>query len=161
MATEIDPPTDHRTPLSQLEEMGLLAWTQVSNDKIPLHSFMGLRVLEVGGGKAKVDCELTPQLQGQAEPIHGSFVITLAAVAAACATWGAWDPATTLIIAQESHTRHLGQPRSSPITAEGQLVHRGKRALHSEAIVTDGGGYTLARTSHTWGVITNYGGTPQ
>lgn len=152
-------PTDLRLPLAQLDD-GLAAFMQEGSDKIPLHTFLGLKVVEVGEGRAKATAQLTEQLQGQVEPLHGAAVFAMAAFAGGAATWGTWDPATTLIIAQEAHLRLLGQPRSSPITAEGRLVHRGKRTLSTEAVVTDGGGYELARCSTTYLIISDYGGNP-
>ena len=160
MTPEITP-IDLRVPLSQLDPSGsVVAWMQTASDNIPLHIFLGLEVREVEDGYAIASFELTEQLQGQVEPLHGGAVFALAAFASGAATWGAWDPATSLVIVQETHLRLLGQPRGSTITAEGRLVHRSKRTLSTDCTVTDVGGYVLARSSTTFLMITDYGGNP-
>ena len=154
-------PTDLRVPLAQLDGAGgVAAWMQAGSDKIPLHGFLRLQINEVGEGRATATAQLIEDLQGQVAPLHGAVVFAMAAFARGAATWGAWDPATTLVIAQEAHLRLLGQPRSSPITAAGRLVHRGRRTLSTEAVVTDGGEYQLARCSTTYLIIEEYGGNP-
>jgi uncharacterized protein (TIGR00369 family) len=153
-------PSDLRVPLSQLGSDGVAAWMQQASDKIPLHSFLGLQVHEVAEGRSKATLQLSNQLQGQVEALHGAAVFALAAFASGAATWGTWDPVTSLVIVQENHLRLLGQPRGSTITAEGLLVHRGKRTLSTECTVSDDGGYVLARSSTAFLVIADYGGNP-
>jgi uncharacterized protein (TIGR00369 family) len=154
-------PIDLRVPLSQLGSgTSAAAFMQDASDRIPLHTFLGLEVQEVDEGRAVATFRLTEQLQGQVEPLHGAAVFALAAFASGAATWGSWDPATSMVIVQETHLRLLGQPRSSPISAEGQLVHRGKRTLSTDCTVTDGGGYVTARSSTTFLIIGDYGGNP-
>lgn len=160
MTAEVTP-VDLRIPLSRLGVGdSIAAFMQASSDKIPLHTFLGLEMAEVADGRARATFELTERLLGQVEPLHGAAVFALAAFASGAATWGSWDPETSLVIVQETHLRLLGQPRSSPISAEGLLVHRGKRTLSTECTVTDGGGYVTARSSTTFLIIGDYGGSP-
>jgi uncharacterized protein (TIGR00369 family) len=152
VATDISPPIEHQAPLSQTEK---IREAQEGLDEDPFYSFLGVRVEGIGDGTAKVGVDLSPQLMsGDGERhVNGGVMTAMSANAAGIVAYDVGDPTTTIIRAQDSHITHLGQPGCFPITAEAQLVHRGKHMIVTETIVADGGGYPLERMSITWGVV--------
>src|SRR5262245_4422579 len=83
VTTEISPPIDHQAPPSQTDKIREL---QVALDKDPLYKFLGIRIEEVGDGKAKVSVELTPEVLTSGEVggrhVNGSALNVMAGVAA-------------------------------------------------------------------------------
>jgi uncharacterized protein (TIGR00369 family) len=164
VTTDMSPPIEHHSPVSQTDKIREL---QVTIDKSPLYKFLGIRLDEVGDSKVRVSIELTPQVltaeEAGGEHVDGSAMNAMAGMAAGILVYEVvGDPTSFFYRAQDTHVTHLAQPRSFPVTAEAQCVHRGKHMIVTEAVVNDGGGYPVERMSTTWAVIPlpNQGTTP-
>jgi acyl-coenzyme A thioesterase PaaI-like protein len=51
------------------------------------------------------------------------------------------------------HVRYYRQPRSGPLTAEATVVHKGKRLLGTECVVTDAELRVLVRSTATYMIV--------
>ena len=51
------------------------------------------------------------------------------------------------------HVRYYRQPQSGPLTAEATVVHRGRRLLSTECVVSDAQQRVLARSTATYMVV--------
>jgi uncharacterized protein (TIGR00369 family) len=56
-------------------------------------------------------------------------------------------------VTTDLHVRYYRQPRSSPITAQAHVVHRGRRILSVECSVVDGEDRQLARSTATYMIV--------
>jgi uncharacterized protein (TIGR00369 family) len=140
---------------------------QAGVDKDPILNFLGIRVEEVGDDRAKASIDLTPQLlsvefEVGRRHINAVALDGMAAVAAGIVASEVTDPTTSFIMSQNLNITHLAQPRSFPVTAEAQLVHRGKHMIVTDVVLTDAGGYPVQRASITWAVVSlrNRGAAP-
>lgn len=120
---------------------------------VPLHQRMGLRIVQ-RLPHAIVTMPLNEDVRGPVSgTLHGGMLATLADVTCAVALWGAYDPASALPVTTDMHVRYYRQPRSAPITAEAQVVHRGRRILSVECAVTDGDTRQLVRATATYMIV--------
>lgn len=119
----------------------------------PLHSRMGLEIVQ-RVPHAVVKMELSEDVRGPVPgTIHGGMLATLADVTCALALWGAYEPGRELPVTTDMYVRYYRQPRSSPVTAEAHVVHRGRRILSVECSVIDGEERQLARATATYMVV--------
>ena len=110
------------------EDAALAASNKLFYD-LPLHSHMGLEIVQ-RAPHAVVTMQLSEDVRGPMPgTLHGGMIATLADVTSALALWGTYDPAGQLPVTTDMHVRYYRQPRSSPITAETHVVHRGRRIL--------------------------------
>ena len=84
--------------------------------------------------------------------VHGGILATLADVACAAAI-GPFDYSTEIPVSTELHVRYFGQPQTSPLVAEAQIVHRGKRLIAAECVIRDADGRQVARASGTYVIV--------
>jgi uncharacterized protein (TIGR00369 family) len=120
---------------------------------VPLHKRMGLQVVQ-RLPHAVVTMPMSEDVRGPASgTIHGGMLATLADVTCALALWGAYDSAGALPVTTDMHVRYYRQPRSGPITSEAHVVHRGRRILSVECVVTDGEERQLVRATATYMIV--------
>jgi uncharacterized protein (TIGR00369 family) len=125
----------------------------------PLHAEMGLNCLEYGPHTV-VTMELGDAVRGAAPgSIHGGMLATLCDVASAWTLWGALEVGVEMPVTTDMHIRYYRQPQAGPLTAEANLVHRGRRLLSCECVVTDDESRVLARATATY-MIVPYKGPP-
>jgi uncharacterized protein (TIGR00369 family) len=115
---------------------------------IPLHGFTGLEVDP--GPPAVATVPLTEAVRGAFVPLHGGMYAALADVACAAALATEIDLAEGYPVTTDLSIRFFAQPKEGPVTAEAQLVHRGRRLAGAECVVRDGLGRQLARASATF-----------
>ena len=121
--------------------------------KIPLHTWMGLQIVQMGP-VAIATLELKEDLHGYAEgTIHGGLLATMADVTCAFALWGTYDPDVVVPVTTDMHIRYFRQPQSGPLTAEGRLVHKGRRIMSAECAVVDGASRELVRATATYMIV--------
>lgn len=123
--------------------------------QVPLHRQMGLRIHE-RGVRTVVTMELSEAVSGAvAVPgsIHGGILATFADVSSAAALWGSYDADGNIPVTTDIHVRYYRQPRSGPLTAVVDLVHRGRRLLSTECAITDGEQRILARSTATYMIV--------
>jgi uncharacterized protein (TIGR00369 family) len=120
--------------------------------RIPLHDMMGLTVVEVGA-RTVVTMELTDAVRGAADgSVHGGMLATLADFAQAISLRGSLEP-MQIPVTTDLHLRYYRQPRGGPLTAEVEVVHRGRRLLGTECVITDVEERVLARSTATYMVL--------
>ena len=118
---------------------------------IPLHDHIGMEVRTLGP-PAVLEVPLTDAIRGAVAPVHGGIIATMADVACAAAI-GPFDYSTEIPVSTELHVRYLGQPQTSPLVAEAEIVHRGKRLIAAECVIRDADGRQVARASGTYMIV--------
>jgi uncharacterized protein (TIGR00369 family) len=137
------------------ETAELAAYNELLNGGVPLHSRMGLKVLQ-RQPKSVLTMELNDEVRGAVEgSVHGGMLATLADVTCAISLWGSYDADTHVPVTTDMHVRYYRQPRSGPITAVGQVVHRGRRLLSAECSIVDAEDRVLARSTATYMIVPN------
>jgi uncharacterized protein (TIGR00369 family) len=120
--------------------------------RIPLHTLMGLTVVE-GGPHTVVTMELTDDVRGAADgSVHGGMLASLADIASALSLRDSLEP-TQIPVTTDIHLRYYRQPRGGPLTAVADVVHRGRRLLGTECSITDCEQRVLARSTATYMVV--------
>ena len=118
----------------------------------PLHSLMGLRAVARTDDSVTISMELSETVRGfGAGSIHGGMLATFADVASALTL--TYDRESVIPVTTDLHVRYYRQPRSGPLTAEARVVHRGRRLLGTECVVTDAEQRVLARTTATYMLV--------
>jgi uncharacterized protein (TIGR00369 family) len=123
--------------------------------QVPLHRQMGLRVHELGS-RTVVTMELSDAVSGAVAipgSIHGGILATFADASSAVSLWGSLNYGEEIPVTTDIHVRYYRQPRSGPLTAEVDLVHRGRRLLSTECSITDAQARVLARSTATYMVV--------
>jgi uncharacterized protein (TIGR00369 family) len=122
----------------------------------PVHARLGLTVVQQELGRVVLTMDnLSHEDVGGLVPgtIHGGVLATLADVANAVALEGTYDLATEQPVTTDMHVRYYRQPRGGPLKATGTMVHRGRRLLSSECVVTDAEDRVLVRSTATYMVV--------
>jgi uncharacterized protein (TIGR00369 family) len=119
----------------------------------PLHQRMGLKLVDLSPNTV-FTMELTDDVRGAAKgSIHGGMLATFADVASAASLWASFDREAEIPVTTDLHIRYYRQPRSGPLTAEATVVHRGRRLLGTECVVTDAQARVLVRTTATYMIV--------
>jgi uncharacterized protein (TIGR00369 family) len=119
----------------------------------PLHALMDLKCLELGP-RTVVTMALSDSVRGRVPgSVHGGMLATLADVTSAWTLTGAYDLGAETPVTTDLHIRYYRQPHAGPLTAEANLVHRGRRLLSCECAVTDAENRVLARSTATYMLV--------
>src|SRR5580658_10625419 len=70
-----------------------------------------------------------------------------------CALWDSYDPEVAVSVTTDMHLRYYRQPGSGPFSAEATVVHKGRRLLSTEYVVSDAEERVLARSTATYMVV--------
>ncbi|MDP2952737.1 MAG: PaaI family thioesterase [Chloroflexota bacterium] len=120
-------------------------------DSSPYARFLGMKVVELSPGHAKVALTLTPDYQNWSERPHGGVIMTLADHAFG----GATNALGQVYFAAEFHIHLLSSPEpGATLYATARVVRAGKRLVVAEMEVEDAQGKAIARASGTgvpWG----------
>ena len=117
----------------------------------PVHGVMGVKLVSLT--PTILTMELSDAVRGAAPgSVHGGLLATFADAASAVALWDAHDN-TELPVTTDMHVRYYRQPHSGPLTAEAQVVHRGRRLLSTECSVSDAEKRILVRSTATYMVV--------
>ena len=125
---------------------------------IPYHEYLGLQ-LEVDGSPSRFVLPLGEHVRGAVAPLHGGVLCTLLDVACGAAVGGSggYDPTTTVPVSTRLDVSFLGQPRSGPLVATGEIRSRSDTEIEVHGHVVDGGGYVIGRAVGTYRLITGFG----
>src|SRR5262249_15357389 len=119
----------------------------------PLHALMDLKCLELGP-RTVVTMALSDSMRGFAPgSVHGGMLATMADVASAWTLSVACAHMDEIQVTTVLHIRYYRQPHAGPLTAEANLVHRGRRLLSCECAVTDAENRVLARSTATYMLV--------
>jgi uncharacterized protein (TIGR00369 family) len=131
-----EPPTDRATEIR--ERMATSAF----------HTWMGMRVEEVGEGEAVLALESSQHHLNLQGLIHGGVIATLADTAAGLALRSTIEPGTRHVTINLD-VQYLRPAREGTLTARGRVVRAGRSIGFADAEVTDGGGTVIARAQAT------------
>ena len=125
---------------------------------VPFHDYLGLR-LEVDGSPSRLVMDLGEHVRGAVAPLHGGVLGTLLDVACGAAVGGSggYDPTTTVPVSTRLEVTFLGQPRSGPLVATGEIASRSDTEIEVHGHVVDGGGYVIGRAVGTYRLISGFG----
>lgn len=115
---------------------------------------LGMRVVELESGRAKVALALKPEHLNAAGLVHGGLIASLADHAFGCAT----NSLGRAYVAAQLSITFLASPAiGETIYAEALVLHAGRRAGTAEIAVRDGQGKLIARAL---GTVVAVGETP-
>ena len=125
---------------------------------IPYHEYLGV-VMETDGSPSRFVLPLGEHVRGAVAPLHGGVLCTLLDVACGAAVGGSggFDATTTLPVSTRLDVSFLGQPRSGPLVASGEIHARSDTEIEVHGQVVDGGGYVIGRAVGTYRLITGFG----
>ena len=119
----------------------------------PLHVNMGLRLLRLSPTTV-LTMQLTDDFRGLAKgSVHGGILATFADISSAVSVWNSFDLETEIPVTTDMHVRYYRQPRSGPLKAEAEVVHRGRRLLSTDCVVVDAEDRVLARSTATYMIV--------
>lgn len=126
---------------------------------VPFHDYLGFR-LEVDGSPSRVVLDLGEHVRGAVAPLHGGVLCSLLDIACGAAVGGSGedDRTTTVPVSTRLDVQFLGQRRSGPLVASGEITVHGERGIEVEGQVVDGGGYVIGRATGTYRLVSGFGG---
>jgi uncharacterized protein (TIGR00369 family) len=126
---------------------------RLRSGRTPLHNVMGLHLAQLTPS-AVLTMELSDAVRGPVEgTVHGGILATFADVASAAVLWNTYEVDVQQPVTTDMHVRYYRQPRSGPLTAEATVVHKGKRLLGTECVVTDAELRVLVRSTATYMIV--------
>ena len=115
-------------------------------DTSPCAASMGMKLVELSPGYAKVELELKEEFLNWDNMIHGGVIATLLDQAFGCAC----NTLEYIHVAVQMNIHFLAAARvGDTIYGESRVLHAGKRAGASEMTVIDANGKTIARATGT------------
>jgi uncharacterized protein (TIGR00369 family) len=132
---------------------GLEIMTAIADGRLPsppISSLVGFERLAVDEGTVTVTLVPTELHYNPLGSVHGGIISTLLDTVAGCAVQTTL-PAGTGYTTLDLSVKFLRAvtTRTGPVTATGEVVHRGSRTALAHASLTDGGGRLLATASST------------
>jgi uncharacterized protein (TIGR00369 family) len=85
--------------------------------------------------------------------IHGGALATLVDVACASALAPTLRLSTEMQVTTEMNVRYYRQPRTSPLTAEARVVHRGHRLAGVECVIKEADDRVIVRGHATYMIV--------
>jgi acyl-CoA thioesterase len=112
------------------------SWRKAFEDRVQEEPFarkLGLRLLDIDYGYAKVEMALSPDLRNIHGTIHGGVIFSLIdeAFELACNAHG------TVAVALSMNIVYLSPPRGENLTAEAREFHRTRKTSHYDIQVVD------------------------
>ena len=116
--------------------------------KLPFAKHLGIRLISKGGGKARLELDVRPELMNSWDAVHGGATMTLLDIALAVAL-RSLDAAEKGAITVELKVNFVG-PGLGTLVADGRCVHAGKTVAFCEGEVHDTSGKLVATASGTF-----------
>ena len=112
----------------------------------PIAAFLGIRLLELNPGQAKVTMKLRPEFLNFNGVIFGGIIMALADQAFAYASNSVSYPS----LATQFNTHFLSAPEvGDELIGEGHVIRSGRRVGISEVVITNQAGKLIARATGT------------
>ena len=125
---------------------GYLEELRAKAEKEPIASFLGMELVELSDGYARVDMKLKPEHVNFNGMIFGGIIMSLADQAFAYAT----NSVITPNVASQFNIHFIAAASvSDELTAECRVVKSGKRVCISEMTVTNQEGKLIAKATGT------------
>jgi len=116
--------------------------------KLPFARHLGIRLVALGEGTARLALDARPELLNSWDAVHGGATMTLLDIALAVAL-RSLDVEKRGAITVELKVNFVG-PGTGTLYADGRCVHRGKTIAFCEGAVHDGSGKLVATASGTF-----------
>lgn len=124
-------------------------------DSSPYALCLGMKLVELTTGYAKVEMKLKDEFRNWDGRIQGGVIVSLLDQAFGAAL----NTLDRVYVAVQLNVNFLTAPEGDTIYAESTVLHRGKSLGVSEMVVTDSGGKTVARGLGTTIAIGDRGDT--
>lgn len=124
-------------------------------DSSPYALCLGMKLVELTTGYAKVELKLKDEFRNWDGRIQGGVIVSLLDQAFGAAL----NTLDRVYVAVQLNVNFLTAPEGDTIYAESTVLHRGKSLGVSEMVVTDSGGRLIARGLGTTIAIGDRGGT--
>ncbi len=118
----------------------------------PFHTWAGMELVSVGGGRAELQMELQDQHFNPQRIVHGGIIAAMADTAIGLALRSILPSGNTHRTAQ-LNVHFLAKGEGNRLVGKGHSRHMGRRMGYGEAEVLDGSGNVLARASATFIVL--------
>ena len=120
----------------------------------PVHARMGLRLEDCSPSRTVVTMPFSEDVRGALpNSVHGCMLAALADITCAMEIAPTYEWDKELSVTTDMHMRYIGQPRSWPIRAVAQVVHRGRRLTIIESTIVDGDERQVAHATATYIMI--------
>jgi uncharacterized protein (TIGR00369 family) len=96
--------------------------------------------------------EKASRAAARSAPLDARFA-TFADVTSASALWNAYESGSEIPVTTDMHVRYCRQPLTGPLMAEATVIHRGRRLLGTECVVTDAEQRVLVRSTATYMIV--------
>ena len=126
-------------------------WAQVRErfDASPYALFMGMRLVELATGYAKVEMKVREEHRNWDGRVQGGAIVSLLDQAFGAAL----NTLERIYVAVQLNVNFVAAPEGDTLFAESTVLHRGRSLGVSEMVVTDGGGRLIARGLGTTVVV--------
>ncbi|MHB1130913.1 MAG: PaaI family thioesterase [Chloroflexota bacterium] len=126
----------------------------------PLYQLLGLRVMAVGGGEARLELPVGERFHQRQGAVHGGITATLADACIGIALTSAL-PAGQRAVTVEMKINYLAPVKEGRLIGRGRVVHRGARLLLGEAEISDQDGRLVAKALATYTILSRGGAATQ
>jgi uncharacterized protein (TIGR00369 family) len=117
----------------------------------PFVQHLGIEVVEIGAGSARLRAPFRPELATMGETVHGGAIATLIDTAAMVAAWSDAAIPDNLRGATVSLTvSYLAPAQGEDLTAHAAVVHRGRRLVTVDVKATSASGAVVAKALVTY-----------
>jgi uncharacterized protein (TIGR00369 family) len=114
----------------------------------PVYRLLHMRVVHAAGGRSRVELAVGEDHKNLYGTVHGGMLATLMDSACGVALGTRLQPGETMVTL-DLRVNYLLPVRSGPLTAEGEIVHRGRNTGVAEASILDQAGRLVARGMST------------
>ena len=145
-------PAQDSSELAAREAFYLALWHRMLDDGTTprLHHQLGLEIVQLSP-HVVLTMELSDDVRGLTPgSIHGGMLATFADVAGAVSMWDSFDKDAEVPVTTDLHVRYFRQPKGGPLRAEVHEVHRSRRLISNECVITDAQDRVLARTTASY-----------
>jgi len=133
------------------------AMIERARDAIPFWSLLGMEVVDIKKGWAKIRIPFLPKLANANGFVHGGAIFSAADSAVGTALVGMVEK-EDFITTVEMKINYLKPAKGREIVAEAQIIHRGSVIATGDVEVKDAAGNVIARALATYAIVKN--GTP-
>lgn len=133
-------------------------WAKVKErfDSSPYALFLGMKLVELRTGYAKVELRLRDAHMNWDGRVQGGVIVSLLDQAFGAAL----NTLDRIYVAVQLNVNFVAPPRGDIVHAESTVLHRGRSLGVSEMVVTDADGKLVARGLGTTIAIGDRGGAP-
>ena len=134
--------------------VGQAGWVRQVAAKMPFYQFMGIRLTNVGWGRSEIRMRVSGEVTQLSGFAHGGVAASLVDSAVGLALCTIIDQGTA-ITTIDLQVNFLAPAKPGSLTAQGRIVHKGKRTAVGDCQVRDGSGRLVSRGTATYLILEN------